>query len=246
MIKTVLIIGANSDIAYECVLAMAKYFSPQNFLLASKNFETLKQTAQDLQLRTHIPCQSLALNVEDLNACQSFYQNLPLKPDCVIYTAGYLGDEIKAENDVSEALKILNINYTGAMILLESAAADMAAKKQGIIVGVSSVAGLRGRKKIYHYGAAKAAFATFLSGLRNRLCSQGVHVMTVLPGFVDTKMTKHLTLPKALTASPQKVAESIVQGIKKSRDVIYAKPVWRHVMLIIRHIPEKIFKRLDL
>lgn len=244
--KNILIIGANSDIAYECVLSLANHFKVSHFFLASKNTTALKQSAQDLNIRTKIPCHTFTLDVENISDCESFLDQLPESPDCVIYAAGYLGDETKAENDPAEALKILNVNYTGAMLLLEKVAAKMLSQKQGVIVGISSVAGIRGRQKIYHYGAAKAAFTTFLSGLRNRLFSQGIQVMTVLPGFVDTKMTQHLPLPNTLTAPPKQVAEAIVRGIQKSRDVIYVKPLWRYIMLIIRHLPEKIFKKLNL
>lgn len=246
MTNTILIIGANSDVAYELILSLAEKLQPQLFLLASKNTDALKQVANDIQLRTRIATQTLALDVENLSLCETFYEKLSNKPDLVIYCAGYLGDQAKAEVDTKEAQKILAVNYTGAMVLLEQVATDMAQKKQGTIVGISSVAGLRGRKKNYHYGAAKAAFTTYLSGLRNRLFSANVHVITVLPGFIDTKMTQHLNLPKALTASPKEVAQAIVHAITRKKDVIYVKKIWQLVMGIIEHIPEMIFKKMDI
>lgn len=246
MISTVLIIGANSDVAYELILSLAAKYRPSLFLLASKNIDLLKQTANDLTIRTQIANQAFHLDVEDPLACQNFYQQLSIKPDLVAYCAGYLGDELKAEYDTAEAVKILNINYTGAMLLLNAAAADMASKKQGVIVALSSVAGLRGRKKNYHYGAAKAALTTYLSGLRNHLAEHNVQVITVLPGFIDTKMTKHLELPKLLTAQPKEVARAIIHAIEKSQEVIYVKKIWRLIMWIIAAIPEKFFKRLNL
>jgi short-subunit dehydrogenase len=105
------------------------------------------------------------------------------------------------------------------------------------------VAGLRGRASNYVYGSAKAGFTAFLSGLRNRLAKKGVHVMTVLPGFVDTAMTRDLDLPARLTAAPQEVADAIVSGLSKGRNVIYVRRIWWLILAIIRAIPEPIFKK---
>jgi len=110
-------------------------------------------------------------------------------------------------------------------------------------VGISSVAGDRGRASNYVYGSAKAGFTAFLSGLRNRLARKGVHVVTVLPGFVATRMTQGLDLPPRLTATPEAVAIAIEAAVNRRRDVIYVKAIWWPIMLIIRHLPEPIFKR---
>jgi len=116
----------------------------------------------------------------------------------------------------------------------------------GTLVGISSVAGIRGRKTNYFYGSAKAGFTTFLSGLRNRLANKGVHVITVLPGFVETKMTRGMNLPDQLTAKPDEVALEIFNAIKKKRNVIYVKRVWRIIMILISIIPEWIFKKMKI
>ena len=113
-------------------------------------------------------------------------------------------------------------------------------------MGISSVAGDRGRASNYVYGAAKAGFTAFLSGLRNRLAKQGVHVVTVKPGFVNTAMTAHLDLPARLTAEPQEVAAAIVKAVEKSRNIIYVRPIWRVVMAVIKAIPEAIFKKTSI
>ena len=122
----------------------------------------------------------------------------------------------------------------------------MEARGSGAIIGISSVAGDRGRASNFIYGSAKAGFTAFLSGLRNALASKGVQVLTVKPGFVATQMTAGKDLPPRLTAQPAEVARAIVSAHKKGRDVIYVKPVWRIVMLVIRTIPERVFKRLPL
>lgn len=223
MIHTILIIGANADSVYPFILKAAKQFKPQLFLLASQDIHALNQLAADIHIRTQIATKTFQLDVCDSNACNTFYTGLPTAPDLVLYAAGYLGDQKKAENHSNEAMKILAVNYQGGMLILNTVAEAMAEKKQGIIVGISSIAGLRGRKKNYLYGAAKAAFTTYLSGLRNRLAKDHVQVITVLPGFIDTKMVRHLDLPKHLTTTPEQVAERIIHAIQHHKEVIYVK-----------------------
>jgi short-subunit dehydrogenase len=138
------------------------------------------------------------------------------------------------------------VNYTGAVSILNVVAEDFEKRGQGAIVGMSSVAGDRGRQSNYIYGSAKAGFTAYLSGLRNRLAKTGVHVMTVKPGFCRTKMTEHLELPAALTAEPAQVATAVFQGMEKKQNVVYTLWMWRWVMLVIRCIPECVFKRLGM
>src|SRR5690606_97752 len=140
-----------------------------------------------------------------------------------------------------ETLRTINTNYTGAVSILNIIAADYALQKKGCIVGISSVAGERGRQSNYIYGSAKAGFTAYLSGLRNKFYDKGVHVVTVLPGFVHTKMTENLDLPKLLTAQPEDVARSIYTAVQKKKNIIYVKWFWRWIMCIIKLIPEPIF-----
>ena len=164
----------------------------------------------------------------------------------MILCFGYLGDEKKAEQDWAEARRIIDTNYAGAVRFLEVAASDLEKRQTGGIIAIGSVAGLRGRKSNYHYGAAKAALGVFLGGLRNRLHPAGVRVMTVLPGFLQTKMTQGMPLPALLTTSAQKAAALIHTAWKKQKDVAYIPGWWRWIMLVIRMIPEKVFKGLSL
>jgi short-subunit dehydrogenase len=121
----------------------------------------------------------------------------------------------------------------------------MEARGAGNVVGVSSVAGDRGRLGNYVYGSAKAGFTAYLSGLRNRLGRKGVHVMTVKPGPVDTAMTWGIE-GMFLVAPPEKVAKDILKAVRKRKDVIYTPFFWRYIMLIIRHVPERIFKKMSI
>src|SRR5690606_33226513 len=119
---------------------------------------------------------------------------------------------------------------------------DFERRKRGVIIGISSVAGERGRQSNYIYGSAKAAFSAYLSGLRNRLYHHGVHVMTVKPGFVKTKMIENISTPGILTASPKKVAEKVHQALLKKRNTMYVLGIWKFIMMVIKMIPEGIFK----
>ena len=125
-------------------------------------------------------------------------------------------------------------------------AQDIARRGQGFIVGISTVTGERGPQSNYSYGAAKGALSIYLSGLRNRLHKNGVRVITMLPGFVRTKMTEHLDLPEKLMAEPAEVAEDIYTAYTKGKGIIYTKWLRRLIMTIIKAIPETVFKRLKL
>jgi len=157
-----------------------------------------------------------------------------------------LGDQTKAQEDFQEARRIVETNFLGAVSILEIVGRDFARRGHGFIIGISSVAGERGRQSNYLYGAAKGALTIYLSGLRNRLHKHGVRVITVLPGFVRTKMTGHLDLPEKLMAEADEVAEDIYAAYKKGKEIVYTKWLWRWIMVIIKSIPEKIFKRLTL
>jgi len=159
---------------------------------------------------------------------------------------GYLGEQAVAQSDFSEAQKIIDTNYTGAVSILNIVADDFEQRKSGAIIGISSVAGDRGRQSNYIYGSAKAALTAYLSGLRNRLAKSKLQVMTVKPGFVRTKMTANLPLPGPVTAKPHQVANDVFKAYRKQNDVIYTLWMWRYLMLVVRHIPEAIFKRMSL
>ncbi|HEX2535106.1 MAG TPA: SDR family NAD(P)-dependent oxidoreductase, partial [Chitinophagaceae bacterium] len=162
------------------------------------------------------------------------------------YVAGYMTENETAIRSLDETLRTIHTNYTGAVSILNVVAADYMARKSGTIVGISSVAGLRGRQSNYIYGSAKAGFTAYLSGLRNRLFHEGAHVVTVLPGFVYTKMTEHLNLPKLLTAQPEAVGSVVYEAVQGKKNTVYVKWFWRWIMLIITSVPEFIFKKKKL
>ena len=240
-----LVLGANSDVAH----AVAKKFAKEEkagIYLASRNMETLEKKAMDIHTRFGVRADALSFDADDEASRNAFYDSLDPKPDGVILAFGYLGDQEKAQTDFSEAERIINTNFTHAAAILEIIARDFEKRGHGFIIGISSVAGNRGRKSNYFYGAAKGALTVYLSGLRNRLAGKGIHVITVLPGFINTKMTEGMDLPPALTASPDDVAEDIYTAFKKKKHVIYTKWFWKWIITIIQSIPETIFKRLSL
>lgn len=165
--------------------------------------------------------------------------------DLAVVAHGVLGDQARAEADPDEAERILRANLTGPALLAQAVGRALAAQRGGVLVGISSVAGDRGRQSNYFYGAAKGGFSTFLAGLRNRLHRDGVAVVTMKPGFIDTAMTAHLPRNR-LYASPDRVAGIVLRAAARGRAVAYAPGFWRAVMLVIRAIPEAVFVRLRL
>ena len=242
--KNVLVLGATSDMAQ----AIAKKYAKEGWSLslAARNMDLLEPIASDLRVRSNTEVASLKFDATDFSNHGNFYEALMTKPDVVICVFGYMGDQEAARTDISEVQKTINVNYTGAVSILNVVAEAFEKRGSGTIVGISSVAGDRGRQSNYIYGSAKAGFTAYLAGLRNRLVKSGVHVMTVKPGFCRTKMTENMELPAALTAEPEQVAEAVFHGVEKKRNVIYTLWMWRWVMLIIRHIPEFIFKKLSM
>ena len=241
---TVLILGATSDMGY----AIAKKFATEGYdvQLAARKPEALAAFQSDIQIRSGKQCTVHGFDALDFPSHQSFYESLSPKPDVAVCVVGYMNDNEKVIQNWAETATTIHTNYTGAVSILNVIAADFAHRGHGTMVGISSVAGNRGRQSNYIYGSAKAGFTAYLSGLRNAMFKKGVHVMTVLPGFVYTKMTEHLGLPKPLTAQPGDVAAAIYHGVLKKSDIIYVKWFWRWIMLVITTIPEAIFKKLKL
>lgn len=242
--STILILGATSDMAW----ATAKQFAEHghSVILSARNTEPLKAMSSDLKIRYGVAVDIVSFDATDHESHPTYFESLNLQPDVVACFFGYLGEQQKAQEDWSEAEKIISANYTGAVSILNAAANYLLKKGKGSIIGVSSVAGDRGRMSNYIYGSAKAGFTAYLSGLRNRMHHYDIHVLTVKPGFVYTRMTEGLPLPKALTATPAEVANDIYNAYKNRKNVTYTKWFWRYILLIITLIPEAIFKKLKL
>lgn len=238
--QPVLIIAATSDIG----AALAQGYARRGcaLILTARDPATLETLRSDLELRHSVSVAVAACDVTTTDP-DSFFDALGVVPGTVVMVAGLLGDQPQAATDTAHADAVMATNYNGPARLLLAAARRMAG---GTIIGISSVAGDRGRASNFVYGSAKAGFSAFLSGLRNAHARAGLHVLTVKPGFVATKMTAAMDLPPLLTAQPDAVAEAIIKAQLRGRNIIYIKPVWWLIMTVIRHIPEAIFKRLAL
>lgn len=245
MSKYCLILGAKSDIAR----AIAHVWAQNGYhlyLAGRKAASEIAPDVQDVSIRYGITAKAVEFDALAYETHDAFYAALDPKPDVVICVLGYMPDQKVSEQNPAMARDVMATNYVGCANILGIAANDMEGRKTGSIIGISSVAGERGRASNYLYGSAKAGFTAFLCGLRNRMALNGLHVMTVKPGFVYTKMTEGLPLPAPLTATPEKVAQDVFKAWKKKKNVLYTKWMWRWIMAIIRSIPEWKFKKMKL
>lgn len=242
--NSVLILGASSAVAKEIAYAYAakKY----DLLLSARNIIHAEQLSRDIEIRYQVSCQPVRLDINEIKDHNAIVEGLPFLPSICVCLVGLLGDHDKALHDGVEVNQILLTNFNGVVSVLELLARKYEQSKSGILAVFSSVAGDRGRQSNYYYGSAKAALTAYLSGLRNRLVASNVHVLTIKPGFMDTKMTQDLDLPKLLTASPVEVAKATLKAIERKKNVVYIKWFWRYIMLVIKLIPEGIFKKLKL
>ena len=243
--KRLLVIGGTSDIGR----AIGDAYAAKGWRVAfaARNVEAATRNAEDIQTRRgadQVPV--YPLDILDTGSFDGFIDSLGDLPDTIVCVVGMLGDQPRAQDDPDHATAIMRTNFEGPALLLEQLAGRCATRGHGLIVGVSSVAGDRGRASNYVYGASKAGFSAYLSGLRNRFGQTDVRIVTVKPGFVNTAMTAGMNLPKALTASPEAVAQRILDLQTNKANVVYTFRVWRLIMGIICALPEPIFKRLKL
>lgn len=238
----VLILGATSDIA----LAIAHQYGAQGraLVLAARAPDQLDRQCQDLRVRHGVEVSTRAFDVLDIEGHASFAQSLDPMPTTIVCAVGYMGDEETSRNDAAAADLVMRSNFSGPAILAEALCQRWVRDGlTGTLIGISSVAGDRGRAKNSYYGSAKAGFTAFLSGLRQRLNGTGIHVMTVNPGFVATRMTEGMDLPKPLTLQPGAVARDVIKADRSRSNVVYDWR-WRIVMTAVRLLPEGIFKKL--
>lgn len=238
----VLVLGGRSDIG----LAIARAYAAEGHAirLAARKAQTLEPEKADIALRHGVEVSLHEFDALDVDGHEAFADGLPDLPEIVVCAVGLLGEQEDLEQDFARAREVMRANFEGPANILSVLANRFETRGSGLIVGISSVAGDRGRATNYIYGAGKAGFTAFLSGLRNRLAGKGVHVLTVKPGFVATRMTEGKDLPENLTTDPETLARAVLRAAKRRRNEVYIKPVRWLVMLIIRNIPEAVFKKL--
>ena len=244
--KKILILGATSGIAE----ATARIWAAQghHLFLVGRNPDKLAMVAADLRTRGAASVATATADLDDASRHPDLLAhaiNTLTGLDIALLAHGILGDQPTAEQDFAHAAHILNTNLIAPVSLLTWLANFCVQRRSGTLAVISSVAGDRGRKSNYLYGASKAGLSAFLGGLRNRVDREGVHILAIKPGPVRTSMTSHMPGSQKF-ADPNKVAQSIVTAIDKRRDTLYTPLQWQPIMFVIRHIPESIFKKLNL
>ena len=245
--KRVLIIGASSAIASACAREWAAQGA--EFFLVARSAQKLEQAKADLTARGAKSVSVYNMDATDFSAHGPMLENCMTamgQIDIALIAHGTLPDQKVCERDVSVALQEFSNNGTSVIGLLTVLANQLERQRCGTLAVISSVAGDRGRPSNYLYGTAKAAVSTFCEGLRARMFKVGVHVITIKPGFVDTPMTRGLGLPAALVAQPEQVEKLILKGIDRQRSTLYVPGFWRFIMLIIKSVPDFIFKRTNI
>ena len=245
MSETWIILGATSAMARALARQLAE--RGDRLLLAGRDMEELAPLAADCALRGAGAAEAVAFEARRPDGFAALIERA-VREDGALNAAVFVGsmpDQSRIDADPALVDGTVTDSFTGPAGFLPMLAPVLEDRGAGAIVGVGSVAGDRGRIGNYVYGAAKAGFHTYLSGLRNRLARKGVHVMTVKPGPVDTAMTWGLpSLPFMTT--PEAVARDILRGLKKRRNVIYSARIWWLIMTVIRLIPERVFKKLSI
>ena len=242
----VLVLGATSSIAIATMRRLATQGS--RFMLVARHSNRLTAVAQDLLTRGALTVDTWVMDLDDTAAHPEMLAIAAERLDRIdlaLIAHGVLGDQQAAEADFEVAAAILHTNFIATVSLLTWLGNYFQAQRGGTLAVVSSVAGDRGRKSNYVYGASKGALNIFMEGLRNRIDRDGVQVLTIKPGFVATPMTAHVP-HNALFASPDQVAGGILKAVERRRDVAYVPWFWAGIMLLIRSIPGFLFKKMNL
>ncbi len=243
---SVLILGATSRIAQQLAHRYAE--AGHAVFVAARDQEEAARVAADIGIRRGVDTGAAAFDALEFESHRPLVAEVeaavgPIEVAVVAF--GDMGDQEGGQVDFAAAKRVIDVNYTGAASICEAVAEAMEPRGAGAIIGISSVAGDRGRKSNYFYGSAKGAFTLYLQGLRNRLHKSGVQVMTVRLGFVDTRMTFGMETAIPI-ASPEAISAAIRRDQRRGADDVYHPRFWRGIMGVIRTIPESLFKRLSL
>jgi decaprenylphospho-beta-D-erythro-pentofuranosid-2-ulose 2-reductase len=242
----ILLLGATSAMAVATARKLAA--SGASFYLVARSEAKLDAVAGDLRTRGAAAVTVQVMNLDDTAAHAQMLASAAETLghiDLALIAHGVLGDQDQAQADYAVAEAILVTNFLSAVSLSTWLANYFEARGAGVLAVISSVAGDRGRKSNYVYGASKGALNIFLDGLRNRVDRAGVQILTIRPGFVSTPMTAHLK-QNALFAHPNKIADGILHAVAVRADVVYLPKIWRPIMFLIRNIPERVFKKMNM
>ena len=230
-----LVIGGNSDIGF----STAKIFASNgyNVHLASRNIDQLNLNKVIIEKQFNVTCKISLLDLNYASSIEIFLKDNQINPKIILVSAGYMeSPEILFD-------KIIKINYSNIVEIIEKLIIkSFDTKNLSTIIGISSIAGERGKKDNCIYSSAKAAFTSYLDGLRQRLYKKNINVLTIKPGYVETKMTKNLNLSKYLISSPDKIGKIIFESYKKNKNIVYAPYFWKIILFVYKNVPEFIFK----
>jgi len=245
--QTVLVLGATSAIAIAYCRRLASEGAA--FVLVGRHQERLETVAADLKARGAAEALPVISDLANMAFCENRFREFCARvamPDQVLLAYGMLGDQADAEQDAEATRRIIDVDFTSAALWLQMAAKHLPRDKPRSIVVITSVAGDRGRRSNYVYGAAKAGLATFAEGLAHRLHGTPLHVLTVKPGFVDTPMTAQFERGGLLWAQPEQIAADIDKAVRKRKPVAYSPRFWWPIMTVIRLLPRAILFRTKL
>ena len=237
--KTILVLGANSDVAKEAikiyikaghkVIAASRSTAELNIFLQQQGFENDTLTVQ-------------YFDATAFDTHRQFYDNLPYKPNIVLYAAGFLKNNEAAMLDWESSFRMMKVHYCGAVSILNIIAADTGNNRLEKIIGLSSLSGVRGRKSNFIYGSTKSAFTQYLAGLRQYLFPRNISVHVIVAGYIRSKMTAGLNLPESLMLEPSFIAKTVVHTPK--RFIIVPGFKWKLIYSILKIMPEKFVARL--
>ena len=246
--KRIVIIGATSSIAEHCARLWVDKCNV-DLVLAGRNLDKLERIAADLRVRSpSSTISSVAIDFIDPIAIRAAVDQLfsagPV--DCVLIAHGSLPDQVQCQNDLSAAREALEVNGISPVLFAEAFASHLQRQDLGTLAIIGSVAGDRGRKSNYVYGAAKGLVTRYAQGLQHRLAATNVKIVLIKPGPTDTPMTATMKQHGAKLAPVQDVAATIVQAIRKGKSIVYVPGKWLIIMMVIRHLPRFIFNKMDI
>lgn len=236
--KSILILGANSDVARQMLLLYV--VQGGHVIAASRSTESLTEFTRANNIEDRVTIRYF--DAVDFESHEQFYHSLPHKSHIVIYAAGYLVQNEEALHNWKAAFRMMQVHYAGAVSILNLIAMDTENHHLQRIIGLSSLSGVRGRKSNFLYGSTKAAFTTYLAGLRQELAERKVVVNVVISGYIRTKINEGLELNQSLIMEPEFVAKKIVGAGRKFRIVPGWK--WKIIYRILRLLPEGLVAKL--
>lgn len=246
--KRIIIVGATSAIAEHCARLWIQN-QPADLTLLGRDEQRIERVAADLKVRSpQSDIRIVQAEFLDPAAIQATVDSIVSqgKIDIILIAHGSLPDQTECQNDLQTCRGAIEINGVSPVLYAEAFAKYMVKANHGTLALIGSVAGERGRKSNYVYGAAKGLVARYAQGLQHRFAGTEVKIVLINPGPTDTPMTAHLAVQGAKLAPVESVAKQIVDGIKAGKTVIYTPGKWRLIMMIIRHLPSFIFNKMDI